>query len=169
MRLLVFLYPLCFVLMVISGCGFHLKDAMDYQVENNQKIIVLNSYDPYGPLTRAVRMACRLHNIAIADPTEIKSETVSSVHIINALENQVSTSIFQDGTIAEYQIILNVQAQICKPGKNAHSINVKIYRSCFNNFLTALNKNLDIDSIRQAMYQKAAQQLVRKILTIHTY
>ncbi|KYP96316.1 LPS biosynthesis protein [Sodalis-like endosymbiont of Proechinophthirus fluctus] len=149
-----------------AGRSYHLVGTTA-QVPTEIKTMTLNSYDPYGQLTRALRAELRLNDVTLIDDAKDKNTTLPSLRIINSSESQVTESVFQDGKTAEYQMTLSVHAQVLMPGKDYYPIDVKVYRSFFDNPLTALAKDAEEDIIRQELCQQAAQQLVRKLLTVH--
>lgn len=158
-----------FVVLVTTSCGFHLRgsSASNTLVPRDLQTLTLNSYDRYGPLTRAVREELRLNDMKIAKDSDPGSRKLPSLRITGASENQETVSVFQDGTTAEYQLILDVHAAVLTPGKDLYPIDIRVFRSFFDNPLTALAKDNEGDIIRQEMRQQAAEQLVRRLLAVH--
>ncbi|SNC59008.1 LPS assembly lipoprotein LptE [Sodalis endosymbiont of Henestaris halophilus] len=150
------------VITTTKGSG-NLRVAIT-QVPTKIKTITLDSYDPYGSLTRAVRAELRFKDLTLLDKAKDKNDTLPSLQIVNSSESQVPAAVFQDGNTAEYQMRLSVQAQVLMSGKDYYPINVKVSRVFFDNPLKALAKNAEKERIRQELRQQAAQQLVRKLL-----
>lgn len=154
-----------FAVLATAGCGFHLRGSTNVPTE--LRTMTLNSYDPYGPLTRAVRSQLRLSDVTLVKDSDPRSKTLSSLRITGSTEGRQTVSVFQDGKTAEYQLELNVQAQVLTPGKDLFPIDIRVFRSFFDNPLTALAKDNEYDLIRQELREQAAQQLVRKLLAVH--
>lgn len=151
------------ILMVTSGCGFNLRGKT--QVPDELKTLILDSGDPYGPLTRSVDKQLRLNGINIE---ENRSRTdVPSLRILNYFESKDTASIFQDGKTAEHQMVITVTAQILMPGKDIYPISVTVARSFLDNPLSALAKDAEQDIIIKEMREQAAQKIVRKLLAVN--
>jgi LPS-assembly lipoprotein len=149
--------------LVTAGCGFNLRGTT--QVPPELQKLLLESSDPYGPLTRAVRQQLRLSNVTIVDDPMRKD--LPALRILGSSENQDTVSIFRNGVTAEYQLVLHVQAQVLIPGHDIYPLRVNIFRTFFDNPLTALAKDAEAEVLRQEMREQAAQQLVRQLLTVH--
>lgn len=149
--------------LVTAGCGFNLRGTT--QVPPELQKLLLESNDPYGPLARAIRQQLRLNNVTIVDDAMRKD--IPALRIIGASENQDTVSIFRNGVTAEYQLVLHVKAQVLIPGHDIYPLKANVFRTFFDNPLTALAKDAEAEVLRQEMREQAAQQIVRQLLTVH--
>lgn len=152
----------CLFLLATASCGYQLRGTT--QIPAKLKTLVLTSSDPYGPVTRAVRDQLRLNNIRLVD--DARRTDLPSLHILGSSSGRDTVSIFADGKAAEHQIMLVINAQVLLPEQDIYPISVSVFRSFFDNPLTALAKDAEQKIIQQEMQVQAAQQLVRKLLAI---
>lgn len=163
MRHRLFTLLLGLAVLVTAGCGFHLRGTT--QLPSELKVLTLTSNDPFGPLTRAIRDQLRASDVRIEE--DAARQDIASLRILGATETRDTVSIFQDGTTAEYQLVLTVQAQVLLPGEDIYPLSVTVFRTFFDNPLAALAKDAEQDIIRKEMRRQAAEQLVRKLVTIN--
>jgi len=149
-----------------SGCGFHLRGTT--QIPPEMRTMILDSGDPYGPLARTVRQQLRLNNITLVEDSASRRNEVPSLRLESEQSGRDTASIFLDGTSAEYQLHLTVIAQILIPGKGIFPLSTTVYRSFFDNPGVPLAKDSEQTLIYQEMRVRAADQLVRQLLAVHT-
>ncbi|MBI0004860.1 LPS assembly lipoprotein LptE [Gilliamella sp. W8126] len=146
----------------LSGCGFHLQ--YEPEVPTRFKTLSYESGDPYGRLSREVKELLRDNKVTLVNGNN-KAKYPSLRIVRNSLDKN-TISIYQDGKAAEYQLVLTVQAQVVIAGEQIHPINVRIFRTFFDNPAAALAKTVEQNLIEDEMYKQAAKEIIRKLKSV---
>lgn len=164
-----YFYIMIFIIYVIffMNCSnqpnINIAEEKLQKYENIQSLI-LYSYDPFGPITKFVRIELFNNKINVLEnlhDTSQVQDICMCLSIVHSSEIHTTTSVFSDGTEASYQLILHVYMQLIIPNKKiCHSFNIRVYRSFIKNFNNILFNNVQEHDMRNSMYQEVAKKLI---------
>lgn len=169
-----FIINCIFTIFILSKCGYqpytNYTTNQKYSAQNKKYSVLLYTFDPYHTIARMIKNELILNNITITNnvsnsiPLNTKT-IIPCLDIYNISKNKITISVFSDGTISEYKIVLKVQARFyISNTENYHPINISIHRILIRNPGLALFNYIQDREILNEMYQDIAQKIVQQFL-----
>ena len=160
-----FLKAFLLVCMVImqTGCGFQLRSS--HHIPESLKEVRFSSHEQYSELSRLVRKNMRYHKINLNPDT---SHAATSVRITNDTLERSTLSLFQNGTIAEYELTYTVTYTVNRPKASAQKKSIIIHRQYTDDLSSSLAKSSEVRQINTEMRQQAAERILYQLIALHT-
>ncbi|WP_216354451.1 LPS assembly lipoprotein LptE [Gilliamella apicola] len=138
----------------------------DTEVPTRFKKMSYMSYDPYGRLSRDIKELLRDNHVTLTNNES--SQNLPVLKVIRDSLDRSTISIYKDGKAAEYQLVLTVETQVIIEKEKIYPINVRVFRTFFDNPSAALAKTTEQDLIEDEMYMEAAKQIIRKLKSVNS-
>ncbi|WLS90964.1 LPS assembly lipoprotein LptE [Gilliamella apicola] len=137
----------------------------DTEVPTRFKKMSYMSYDPYGRLSRDIKELLRDNHVTLTNNES--SQNLPILKVVRDSLDRSTISIYKDGKAAEYQLVLTVETQVIIEKEKIYPINVRVFRTFFDNPSAALAKTTEQDLIEDEMYMEAAKQIIRKLKSVN--
>lgn len=147
-------------LLGLSACGFQFQNGE--LIPNELKTLTLESSDPYSEMSMAMRHQLQVNNINLVNA----DKNVPVLRLTKTTIEDRVTSIFKRGREAEKILMLEVEATVKLPNKDAYPISTKVNRTFFDNSRAALAKSSEKEVIWNDMREQAARQLISKMIAL---
>ncbi|PHI39450.1 hypothetical protein CBG46_01545 [Actinobacillus succinogenes] len=144
----------------LSACGFHFQTGQ--LVPKELQTLTFESSDPYSDMSMAMRRQLQLNNIKLVDA----AENVPVLKITKISSNDEVVSVFKQGREAEKMLMLDVNATVRFPHKEAYPISTRVNRTFFDNSRAALAKSSEKEIMWRDMREQAARQLLSKMVAL---
>lgn len=151
---------------LLSACGFHLRG--DYLLSDELQTLYVSSSDVHGELTRLVKQHLSRNQVKVL---KHKSAQSPELRIISDKLDRRTLSVFQNGQVAEYELIYAVHYQLRFNTKDEDNEELQDFRFELNrdyqddpNF--ALAKSRELSLLLSEMRQSAADKILRDMARI---
>lgn len=145
----------------MQGCGFQLRG--DYVLSPQLQNIYISSADTHGELTRLVKQHLVFNKINI---TPKISKNTPELRLLKDTLKRRTLSVFPNGQVAEYELILSANYQLIFNNKNIKTFEIQIDRDYQDDPNLALAKSRELTLMLSEMRQEAADKILRNLASL---
>lgn len=153
---------------LLSACGFHLRG--DYLLDDELQTLYVSSSDVHGELTRLLKQHLTRNQVNVLNH---KSETAPELRIISDKLDRRTLSVFQNGQVAEYELIYAVHYQLRfgtsnddKQSVEPQDFHFELNRDYQDDPNLALAKSRELSLLLSEMRKSAADKILRDMARI---
>lgn len=144
----------------LTACGLQFQHGQ--LIPKALQKLSFESADAYSEMAITMRNQLKLNNIQLVEG----GKDVPVLRITRVVSNDRVGSVFKQGREAEKLLMLEIQAIVQFPNKDAYPISAKVQRTFFDNARAALAKSAEKEVIWQDMREQAARQLMTKMVSL---
>ena len=152
---------------VLSACGFHLRG--DYLLADELQTLYVSSSDVHGELTRMVKQHLVRNHVKVL---KHKNAQAPELRIVSDKLDRRTLSVFQNGQVAEYELIYAVHYQLRfsannnKPAEEPLNFRFELNRDYQDDPNAALAKSRELSLLLSEMRKSAADKILRDMARI---
>jgi LPS-assembly lipoprotein len=146
---------------LLSSCGFHLRG--DYLINDQLKTLYISSSDPYGELTRLVKQHFQRNHIKVLNQPDIQYPQLT---LLKDKLDRRALSVFNNGQVAEYELIYSVKYQLIMPDREPLSFSFELNRDYQDDPDNSLAKSRELALLLRELRLQAADRILRSMSTV---
>lgn len=145
----------------LTACGFKLRG--DYLIPAQLKSLYVSSVDTHGELTRLVKKHLKTNQINIINTP---SDQTPELRILKDKLDRRTLSVFDNGQVAEYEIIYTVNYRLRLPNAKTQHFSFDLNRDYQDDPDNALAKSRELSLMLSEMRSEAADKILRDLASI---
>jgi LPS-assembly lipoprotein len=152
---------------LLSACGFHLRG--DYLLNDELQTLYVSSSDVHGELTRLVKQHLTHNQVKVLKYRNAQSP---ELRIVSDKLDRRTLSVFQNGQVAEYELIYAVHYQLRfatkdgEPSEEPQNFRFELNRDYQDDPNLALAKSRELSLLLSEMRKSAADKILRDMARI---
>ena len=146
---------------LLSACGFHLRG--DYLLNDELQTLYVTSSDVHGELTRLVKQHLTHNQVKVL---KYKNKQAPELRIMSDTLDRRTLSVFQNGQVAEYELIYAVHYQLRFSGEEPQDFRFELNRDYQDDPSLALAKSRELSLLLSEMRVSAADKILRDMARI---
>lgn len=145
----------------LANCGFHMRGH--HLLPSELQTLTLSSVDQYNELTRVVKQHLTLNQVNLVKSSK---EPVPELRLLKDQLDRRNLSVFNNGQVAEYEIIYTVKYQIIYTDGYVNDFQFELNRDYQDDPDLALAKSRELKLLLSEMRQEAADRILRNMASI---
>jgi len=146
---------------LLSACGFHLRG--DYLLSDELQTLYVSSSDIHGELTRLVKQHLSHNQVKVL---KHKNAQVPELRIMSDKLDRRTLSVFQNGQVAEYELIYAVHYQLRFTDEEPQDFRFELNRDYQDDPSFALAKSRELALLLSEMRASAADKILRDMARV---
>jgi LPS-assembly lipoprotein len=152
---------------LLGACGFHLRG--DYLLSDELQTLYVSSSDVHGELTRLVKQHLTRNQVKVL---KYKNAKTPELRIMSDKLDRRTLSVFQNGQVAEYELIYAVHYQLRfgsvdgEPSEEPQDFRFELNRDYQDDPNLALAKSRELSLLLSEMRKSAADKILRDMARI---
>ena len=146
---------------LLSACGFHLRG--DYLLSDELQTLYVSSSDVHGELTRLVKQHLSRNQVKVL---KHKNAQVPELRIMSDKLDRRTLSVFENGQVAEYELIYAVHYQLRFTDEEAQNFHFELNRDYQDDPSLALAKSRELSLLLSEMRTSAADKILRDMARV---
>lgn len=146
---------------LLSACGFHLRG--DYLLSEELQTLYVSSSDIHGELTRLVKQHLSHNQVKVL---KYKNAQVPELRIMSDTLDRRTLSVFQNGQVAEYELIYAVYYQLRFANEEPQDFRFELNRDYQDDPSLALAKSRELSLLLSEMRTSAADKILRDMARV---
>ena len=146
---------------LLSACGFHLRG--DYLLSDELQTLYVTSSDVHGELTRLVKQHLSHKKVKVL---KHKNSQVPELRIMSDTLDRRTLSVFQNGQVAEYELIYAVHYQLRFANEEPKNFRFELNRDYQDDPNLALAKSRELSLLLSELRRSAADKILRDMARV---
>lgn len=146
---------------LLSACGFHLRG--DYLLNDELQTLYVSSSDTHGELTRLLKQHLTRNQVKVLKHNNAE---VPELRIVSDKLDRRTLSVFQNGQVAEYELIYAVHYQLRFTNEEAQNFRFELNRDYQDDPSLALAKSRELSLLLSEMRTSAADKILRDMARV---
>lgn len=145
-------------LSVLSGCGFHLKQAS--YIPNDIRNMVLVGEDPKSALLTQLRADLTRSRVELNDAANTQA---TELYLLKDRLERQTVSLFKNGQVAQYELAYSVTYRVSRPGLSPTEHHFELFRNYQDDPDNALAKSKELDLLLSELRRQASLRIIRQL------